>query len=367
MNLIETGHHEVNASGDPDLGTNGVVTGAVKDLNSKILFDPFEEELDLPTTLVNGGDGQCGQGKIVRKECQAFLRLRIDKRNTAKAFRVIPLSLCGSQYYDLIAPEAGGFVNDARLAHGESGIRFASYNEESARHMDTKEAPEIQVGTIKNIDTSNLKDHTIEEVYVMYRSFGNADKHWNRACKVDLCMQLNRRLSPSKICPRKNCETQVDSRRIHSINHLIYIQSVRLVNVQLSSLTNEDMAERFIDSPIPELICVGKVGSGDVTPDAHNITMLTVAQTSFDIAQTLSKSNLRKGHRKELIAGAHTSAPSRHRVTGNATFKLFAVEHIHNLGENQTAFVHEASLNKPLRKAIPSFKCVTPKCRRYLL
>lgn len=80
MNLIETGHHGVDASGDPDLDANGVVTGAVEDLNSEILFDPLEEELDLPTTLVNGGDGQRGQCKIIRKKGQAFIRICIEKK-----------------------------------------------------------------------------------------------------------------------------------------------------------------------------------------------------------------------------------------------------------------------------------------------
>lgn len=42
MNLIETGHHEVDADGDPDLGLHGVVGGSVKRFDPEVLLDPFE-------------------------------------------------------------------------------------------------------------------------------------------------------------------------------------------------------------------------------------------------------------------------------------------------------------------------------------
>jgi len=43
MNLIETGHHEVHAHSDPDLGTYSVLAGAVESLDAEVLLDPLEK------------------------------------------------------------------------------------------------------------------------------------------------------------------------------------------------------------------------------------------------------------------------------------------------------------------------------------
>lgn len=359
MNLIETGHHEVNTNGDPNLGSYGVITGSIEGLDSEILLDPFEEEFDLPTTLINGSDGQGGQREIIREESQTLVRFGIEKGNAAKAVGVIPFALLGVQDYNLIASEAGGFINNAGITHGESGIGFAAYNEESVSLMDTKKTTEIQVSAIKNVDTSSFKYHAIQEVDIMHRPIGNADEHRDRAGKVDLSVQLDSRFCASKRGPREYCKTKIYGRSIYSVNHFFDVQPVRVITVQMARFPDQDLPDRFIDSPIPEFICVGEIGSGDFTSNAHCKEMLTVAQTSLDITQSFAERNLCEAHRKELITGTHATAPPRHRVAFGAALKLFAVECIHNLGEDQASFVHEASLNKPLPKASPSFKCVT--------
>ena len=40
-------------------------------LDSEMLFDPFEEQFDLPAALVDLGDGKRGQGKVVGQEDQS--------------------------------------------------------------------------------------------------------------------------------------------------------------------------------------------------------------------------------------------------------------------------------------------------------
>ena len=43
----------------------------------RMLLDPFEEQLDLPSTFVEVGDGEGFRGKIVGEEDQPFSGLRI--------------------------------------------------------------------------------------------------------------------------------------------------------------------------------------------------------------------------------------------------------------------------------------------------
>jgi hypothetical protein len=49
--FFDKGHQHVNSDCYPDLGFDGIVGGSIKRFDTKMLFDPFEEDLDLPATL----------------------------------------------------------------------------------------------------------------------------------------------------------------------------------------------------------------------------------------------------------------------------------------------------------------------------
>ena len=54
--FFDNGYQHVNCNGNPDLGLDGILGGAIKGLDTKVLLDPFEEDLDLPATLKQLGD-----------------------------------------------------------------------------------------------------------------------------------------------------------------------------------------------------------------------------------------------------------------------------------------------------------------------
>jgi hypothetical protein len=58
-------HQHINGDGNPDLGLDRIVAGAIESFDSEMLFDPFEEQFDLPATLIKLSDSQCGERKVV--------------------------------------------------------------------------------------------------------------------------------------------------------------------------------------------------------------------------------------------------------------------------------------------------------------
>jgi hypothetical protein len=49
--FFDDGYQHVYRDGNPDLSFHGILGGAIKRFDTKVLLDPFEEDLDLPTTL----------------------------------------------------------------------------------------------------------------------------------------------------------------------------------------------------------------------------------------------------------------------------------------------------------------------------
>ena len=68
---------QVTADGRPHLGLDRVFRRAVESLDAQVLFDPLEEQLDLPPAPVQVGDHVGGLREVVGQEHQALVRLRV--------------------------------------------------------------------------------------------------------------------------------------------------------------------------------------------------------------------------------------------------------------------------------------------------
>ena len=62
--LMKDGHHEVNGHRDPDLGLQCIGAGTKVVFDTEVAFDPLEEEFDLPTALVELGNGEGGDLQV---------------------------------------------------------------------------------------------------------------------------------------------------------------------------------------------------------------------------------------------------------------------------------------------------------------
>jgi len=66
--LVKDGHHQVNGHCNPDLALHRIGAGAEVVFDAQVAFDPFEEEFDLLTALVELGNGECGNLQVVGEE-----------------------------------------------------------------------------------------------------------------------------------------------------------------------------------------------------------------------------------------------------------------------------------------------------------
>jgi len=349
MNLIETGHHEVNADGDPDLGAHGILRGSEEGLDAQVLLDPLEEQFDPPSALVNRGDGQRRQVEVVGQEDEPLASHGIEAADTSESLRVVEFSFRCAQPDGLVAAQAGFLVDRTGLQNVEPGVALGSNHKVCPGLVDVEQACEIEVATIEDIDAARFESDLVEEMDIVNRPVRDADKHGDRAGHVDLSVQLDRSLGGSKARPGKHRQAKVDGRGIDRINHLAEIQPVGVVGMESLRLANENLSERFVNAPVPMLVGVSEIGPGDVPAKAHCVKMGATSKTGFDVPKALPESDLSEGHREKLVAGRHASAASRHRVQRDAAIELLSMNEIDDLGENETSGVHPL-LRMNLRK-----------------
>jgi len=248
MDLIETGHHEVNANRDPDLGAHGVVRGPVERFDAEVLLDPLEEEFDLPAAPVDRRHGESRKTEMIGQEYETLSRIRIDVTDTTQFFGISAFPLPRAQSNRLIAPQPGCLVDRAGLLNREFGIGFRADDEIRHGLGDTVKPRKIEVSAVENIDASRFDGDLVEEVDIVNRSIGNPDKHRDGAGEVDLRVHLDGRFGAAKVRPRKHRQAQIDSRGIDGVDHLFEVQAVGVFGIKPSRLADEHLAQGFVNA-----------------------------------------------------------------------------------------------------------------------
>ena len=87
--FLDDRNENIHRYRDPDLRLHGVFGGAVKGLDSQVLFDPFEKEFDAPPRLVELSHSQCGKIEAVGEEDLSRIGVGIVIANAAQRFGIV--------------------------------------------------------------------------------------------------------------------------------------------------------------------------------------------------------------------------------------------------------------------------------------
>ena len=68
---------------------HSIFRGAVEGFDSEMLFDPAKEQLDLPTTPVQVGDGEGRKQRVVSEKNESLARVWIDITDTPEPFGIV--------------------------------------------------------------------------------------------------------------------------------------------------------------------------------------------------------------------------------------------------------------------------------------
>ena len=178
----------------------------------------------------------------------------------------------------------------------------------------------------------------------MHFSVRNAKKTGDIAAQIEQRVKLDGSLPASKRGPGKQRETQIDGRRIESIDRPFQIDSERLVAIKFSRALDECLCKVGVNAPVAFAVGVGQCAACNATAKSHVIKFrLDRSQTDFDVAQTFAVSQLCKRHRQKLIATREVPCPIVASITPDAFVEIVPRKEFHELCEDQLATVHRPS------------------------
>ena len=205
--LLDDRDERVNCDGHPDLRPHGVLRCPIERLDPQVLFDPAEEQFDLPAKLVELGDRQGGLKKVVRQEGQPAVVLPIIEADPTKMFGIVAFRSWSGQDDRLVRDQVHGFIDGPRGAPARLEIRLAPDDEKHSVLMKGVEPEEVQISPIQDIEGSGLEREIVEDPDIVRSSFCHMDKRGDRSSQVEERMEFDGALAFAESGARsgRNC------------------------------------------------------------------------------------------------------------------------------------------------------------------
>lgn len=190
--------------------------------------------------------------------------------------------------------------------------------------MNAMKTPIIEVAPIHDVEGTGFDQELIQNVNVVHCSIRDEDEGRDASPEVQKGVCSHRRLGLPKMGPGEYRETEINRRGIQGvILSLESLQDGRVIPVEQSSPSNEDMSEGFIDPPVTLLIGQLERGPDDGTTEAHVVKLLRVSiQAEDDTPYTLSVCELSKAETEKLLPARKDTDPMIPSVCRYALLEL---------------------------------------------
>ena len=373
---FEDRHQHVGTDRDPDTGLHCVLAGAEERFDAQVLFDPLEEQFDLPAGLVQPGDRERRDREVVGQEDEPSVGFGIVVRHASQGIGMQTRRLHSGQQDRLIAARAACcFAKSGRLVDLSTDaarvieIAFGSRHEEGRMSSEPQQPCEIDAAAVHHRERPRLDRQMVEYRDIVNFPVGNRHKTGNVAAQVQQRVPLDgsfaspKPYSSSKTGLREERQAEVDRGRVERRHRLFEHHRQRLVRVQLPSLSNQHLSEVGIDPPVVNLIRIGERTARNASSKTRVVELrLHRSQTRFDVAQALAKRELRERQTQKLIATREAPQPivaacMSQYVSTHTRVEFVPRKKLHELRKHHLPGKHlSTSTARPVPKTIDSDK-----------
>ena len=342
--FFNNGDEHVGGHGAPDLRLDRVLAVAQELLDTKVLFDPFEEQFHLPAAFVQSGNGQGWQGGVVGQEDQSLLGCWVLEPDTAQVFGVVLGDVVPVQCNGLIADDAACSVHFGRVHAPGVHVAFGAGHKEGACLMHLEKASKVQVASVHDVERSWLQNQEVQHIDLVHLAIADVDEGRNRASEVQQGVQLDGCRGFAKRCPVEQAQTQIDGGGIQCVDRVLEIEPQVLVQIKLASAPDQNCSQVGPDSPVARLVGIGQGRAVNAVAKSHGVQLARVGSKShLDVAQALAPSQLSKSHDAKLLRASQAPHARVAAIARHDARKACPWNELHDLREQGLADIHRKS------------------------
>ena len=211
--VFDDSDETVGDNGHMDLYAYSILRFSPKGLDSEVLFDPFEEELNLPSVAVQKSDILGVEVEVIGIVCKGSLQFRRIVNNLPEFHGIVVSVILPSETDCLVLDDIVIPLKEV-FSSGDFIYRMAllSNDKECTRKTDAKEPRKVKVSSVKHIAGKRLVCEPVHGVDIVDVGIGDSIENRNLRNDVNLCVDPDPGLCCTKLCPSENRHAEVDGR-----------------------------------------------------------------------------------------------------------------------------------------------------------
>ena len=344
----------VSADGRIDLYSDGSLGVTPECRDPKVLFDPFEEKLHLPSVLVEEYNLFGSQEEIIGVKDKASLQVGDIRYYAPYPGWVIGSIALARKPDGIVLKDISILRHIHAVFNHELRLGFLSYYKEGSELLNLMKPLQITVSPVEYISGQRLIINDIHCIDIMNRGIGDVYHNRNLCHYIKLSVQLNAGLGASELCPVINTHAKVNRRGIERIELATYTEFP--VYTGFLSQHNHMVGELFEHMPVT----IGIASGENITVNrffAKAEMKGFPAMRGSDICEfteTSTSEQLTEYKDKQLspIRQLPSEGSVLNLVFGTMlhdSFKFAFWQKVNNLTENVSSCIHEKSGNRILR------------------
>ena len=322
---------------------NCVLGRAIKRLNFKMLFDPFEKQLNLPTFPVKFGDRQGIKYSIVGYESVNDVGRKVFIDYHSETFRIMFSRLVSGESDHLITDYSSLQVSRTGSFNFILHIVLCPGNKESSLFVnDIEQTKEIQVTLIYYVNSGRLNIQFVEDLDIMDRSLSQMHENRKVTSEIQLGMHLDTSFVFPEGSPWAQLQTQTYCTAVKSIDKIINVNpEIIIALVHRTGNINKYTSKISIYPPVAKFIGFCKSISRNCMSYSTVVEFARDRfQTVLNIPETIPLGKLGKAHNIEVVATCEIANSMVPIIPVNTFIELVFWYCRHKLCENCFSFIH---------------------------
>lgn len=346
--------YAVSAYGRVDLYSDRCLGVTPECGNSKVLFDPFEEKLHLPSVLVKEYNLFGRQEEIICVKDKTSLQVGDIRYNTSYPGRVIGSIASTGKPYGIVLKNVYILQHIQTVLDHELRLSFLSYDKEGSKFLNFMKSLQVPVSTVEDITGQRFIINDIHRIYIMNR--GICDVYHNRNLRhyIKLGVQFNAGLGASELCPVINTHAKVNRGGIERVE--LAADTKFPVYARFLSQYNHMVGELFEHMPVTICIASGEnitVYRFFAKAEMKGFSAMCCSD-SREFTETSTSEQLAEYKDKQLspIRQLPSEGSVLNLIFGTMlhdSFKFAFWQKVNNLAENVSSCIHEKLGNRVLR------------------
>ena len=243
--------------GNMNLNTHCIVAISPERLDPKMLLNPLEEKLNLPSVFIEKSDVLCCKIEVVRVVSERTVQVWGIIYDTPDRSRILLLVLLFREGNGLVTQHIVLSVKNVFSVNDFiARTSLLTDDEECSGYGNFVKSGEVKVAPVKDITCQRLVGEPVHKIDIMYVCIGDSVEQGNLCDDIHLSVDFDSRLRTSELRLAKERHAEIDGRGVHCIEPAMQLKLSS--NPSLLGKENHVEGKLLKDVIVPEVVGLGK-------------------------------------------------------------------------------------------------------------